>query len=103
MAASKFRTRSGIVCLLSGCALAAQGLVMASHAASIPVNTGSASLSLTLPQLSLSGTPGAARSVALGTITAAAQSVPPLGATLALAGPTAMGQATQGASYSSAQ
>ncbi len=103
MAASKFRTRSGIVCLLSGCALAAQGLVMASHAASIPVNTGSASLSLTLPQLSLSGTPGAARSVALGTITAAAQSVPPLGATLALAGPTAMGQATQGAAYSSAQ
>ena len=103
MTASKIRIRSGIICLLTGAALAAQGLVVASHAASAPVNTGSASLSLTLPQLALSGPVGAARSLALGTITVAAQSIPPLGATLALAGPTAMGQAAQGVDYSSAQ
>lgn len=97
------RKRAAVVCFAAGAVLLAEPFVYRSEAASAPARTGTSSVTLALPSVSVTDPVGGNRSLSLGAITAGAQSTPSLGATLSLGNLAALGRTVPGVSYSSAQ
>lgn len=91
------------MCLAAGGLLVAGPFLYPGVAATQPANTGSATVTVSLPAVTVTDPLGANRAISLGSLTVGAQSYPNLLASLGLSSLSALGQSAPGVSYTSAQ